>query len=915
MPYVTKTDEILTGGVNLLSPSDQLRDEHALVVQNFRSDEHGALHSRPGSDRYLTISAGANIHSMSHSGGGPSFYLGVDNQLYREASSIDSGYDGKPLGIVGFRRFAWIMSPAKQRKDDASTLTAWLPDKPAGKPVATPTSLDAITIAAMESSEAWVTDDQLDKPNPYFDNTKIAEGATSLRFVTDAAGTPSATLTFGLPKDLSIGGRQNDEDVVTLWINCLDARQVDNVVLLVDVDDGTFSQNFYTATIAQEALNPAGQEWSDISVIRKLPEGDVTRRIGFTRTGDDSTKDWTTVSAIKISAQVNEATQLHFDQCFISGGISGDLEGEYRWVVTFENEEGHETNPSEISETVRLDRQYAALSAIPTPTPGQGVTRRNIYRGGGSLTAFYRVGVLNDDVSTAWTDKVSDDDATALGIILEIDHDPPPPAQGLAGPYFEKLLAWNSGRTADQDKQFKNRLWWCKTSRPWYWPGSDNAAAGNHVDVGEDGEDILDVQPHKRVAWIYKTGSIWRLVGDPDDGELEQTNAHIGVAGALAVANAGAVDYFVGANGNGIFSFNGDREERVSAAIDPIFRGQYVRLYDGTYAAPVDADNAWRIATGYAYGKVYVSYPTPGSPSGANSETVILDTRTGRWYQYKLGADFQSTGFTSFTYSTSTGQLFGATLDGNVLTLEPMGSGINVDDFGGNNREIPLVYQSGYRNQGLPDNEKLYEDVIIEHNTSFIPAGGTGALLTLTAYFNKGASNVVLGQIRSSAPSRTTFQINAGLGQRAYDISIRIAGDNTNSEVVLSKIFIHYKVEPRLGKSYDSGVLDSGTDQVKQLEELEFELEASEQLDWKVYSDMPGGDLTLKAAAPLISPATRKTSNIYLTTPVEGKRLRITIGSVGDFRLYSGRARIKPIGEYIDGALGDFWDSGELMLT
>lgn len=935
MPFDRETDKVLAGGLNLLAGADLAGQDEALVLQNWRP-EAGRLHSRRGSHRHLTIPTPGYIHTISHSGGTPSVYLGIDTELYRGNSSIQAGFDRRPLGIVGFQQYAWVMNQNVQRKDDGSTVSRWLPDRPAGKPTATAQAQDKKNLSLFESSESWTTLGATDSPTPFFDGPTSQEGASSLRLITEAAGSARADGT-PLTSDFGMGGEQNDDDLFKIWLFATNPAAIQNVHVMVDVNDGTFEQDYYRFTISGADLNLAWTTWSEVAFFRKrrviprpppeppfpdtgepqqLPqvdEGEIVDRIGFDRQGNTPGKDWSTAQKVRVQVDASEALQFHFDNFHVLSTVTGPFNGEYDWAVTFVNKEGHETNPSDFSSPVQFDAQFARLTGIPVSNGTQGVTKRRIYRRGGLQAATVRVGEINDDITTTFEDKVSEDDATALGIRLESDHDPPPAARGLVGPYFERLLAYNSAA-------HRNRLWWTPTSRPWYFRGSDDPDDGDWVDVGEDGEDLVFVSTHKRTAWLYKTGSIWRLVGNPDDGDLEPTNAGIGVVGPQAVAEGDGVDYICARDG--VYVFNGDQARKISEAVDPLFRGQYVELSAGpgaVYAPPLDPEHLDRVTLAYAYGRLYVSYPALGrSGTGQqlqnNSDTLIYDTLSGRWHAHKLASAFTSTGFTALHFSKVSGALLAATLDGNVLSLEQGGS---LDDLNGNNRSIPLIYQSGYRFQGVPDNDKRYEDVVIDFNTSFIPAGGPGASLTVKAYFDYGASNVTLGTIQGGVQARKTFRINAGKGKDARNIAIRIEGDTT-SEVTINEITVHFYGLPRLARSYDSEVLDLGSALVKEFDELEIEIEPSSlaSLAWEFHSDMPDREVKARLTGTIMPDSlVRKVYPIPFSSVIQGRRFRVLMS--GDpFRLYNIRVRRKSeSGVYFDGAAGESWESSDLSFV
>jgi hypothetical protein len=280
---------------------------------------------------------------------------------------------------------------------------------------------------------------------------------------------------------------------------------------------------------------------------------------------------------------------------------TGTLGGTVRYYVTYDTADGHESNPSPVSADVSDTAASFGVTLSDIPTSGDPqVTMRRIYREGGQLPGPYRVHTLADNTTTTWTDDGTNDDeliVRAPGILLEFDHDPAPEAQGLAGPYFHRLLVFASGG-------HPNRLWYTPQMMPWYFPGSDDDAEGNWVDVGELAEAIVAVSVRPRYCVIYKEKSIWRLVGDLENGVLEQTNSDTGLIGRRAWAQCGSFDVFQGKEG--LHRFNGDTAEKITDNLDPIFKGMTAGSI--IKRRPVEEDGREFACMAFKHGRLYYSY-------------------------------------------------------------------------------------------------------------------------------------------------------------------------------------------------------------------------------------------------------------------------------------------------------------------
>lgn len=940
MSYKSEPHKLLSGSWSLLPPPDLVRPPDALLMENWRVDQAGCLRSRPGMEQVAAVPNQAPVHTLFRRGAHR--YAGAGSSLYRftgaggQAVELASGMEGQPVGTASFQGYAWIMSPTVQGKDDGSSFTAWAPAAPTAAPLASPGAQEVRRISGFNQAEegnAWsVRGPDGEAAELHWDADNKVEGESSLWIPLNPAGTWQAERE--LRADLGIDGQQRADDKCRIWVNCSDPSKIERIDLLVDINDGTFNADYYVATITPLHLSPQRWAWTCVEIYRAFdaqaalaanPEyaalqqelreleqqeqaryeeygygweqqrmeairerlralaEEVQRTLAFRRVGTTPGKDWSTVAAVRIQVVASQPCDVNFDAWEFYGGLNASLEGEVFYMVTFDTADGHETNAGPASEPVRVNKQAVTLSDIPV-SPDPQVTRRHIYRGGGTLGGIYRVGTIWDNSTTTFIDRLPDDQAV-LCKMLETDRDPPPAARGLAGPYFGKLLAYNS-------PEHRNRLWWSKVNQPTCWPGA-GGTEGNWEPIGDDDEEILCVTTHKRLAIIYKERSIWRLVGDPDDesAALEQTNSNVGVLGPRAVADAGSLDYFVGPGG--IYAFDFDRERKISEKLDPIFKGQWTRLADGISVPPISSDPQCRRRSVLVYARdlLYFSYPEEGRPWP--SVTIVYNPRTEQWVSMRTAAELGG-GFTALDYDPYSDELLAANAAGQVFAC-----GYGETDAG---QAISVRYLSGYHNQGLPDHDKLYEDLVVEHDTG-------GEPLTVKVFWDD-ATQQALGSIHSRGRACSVLQINGGRGRRARNAAVLIEGD-ISKQAVIYGIFLHWQPEPRLARSWDSGVQDLGTDQAKEIDGLELDVEATGELSWSLYGDLPDGKLSLRSSGTIAGTGERSTLRRTFGL-VEARSLRLYLSADKPFRLYGVRLRARPIGEWFDGARGEFWESGEL---
>lgn len=594
--------------------------------------------------------------------------------------------------------------------------------------------------------------------------------------------------------------------------------------------------------------------------------------------------DWGAVSRMVVEVNVSDVCDFHLDRARFIGGMSGVIEGEVSFYVTYGNEDGHESNPSDPSEPIVLKRQSATLSIPVSPDPQ--VDRRYIYRIGGGLNSPpYRVLVVWDNVSTTCITTMGNAEAQTNNERMRQDNGLPPPARGLVGPYLGRLIAFNS-------VEYPNRYWYTPVAEPHKWEDANDPDEGSWEDVGEAYEEIVGATAHKRTFWLYKSKSIWRVAGDPDTSVAEQTNSNVGLASERAIVNAGSVDYFYG--GEGIYSFNGDFAESISEMIDPIFKSDYVQL-GNVDIAPINREYAHTCVMGLVNGRLRFSYPEPGKTSP--SCTLECDLKTKRWYFYRCGIG--DGGFTALAYEGTGNQILGGcNVPGGsrLFTLE--------DEWSDGGNGIPIIWQSRYLDQGAPNTEKTYSDVVVDFRTA--GAQQQPAAITVEAIFDNGTS-VVLGSIFSASRTTYVFSLNNGDGIKGMNFAVRITGTVT-SQVFIYGVFVHWYIEARKGKSFDTGVVDLAGGGPADTDVFEAEVTTTAALGWKVLTDLPGAVITQRQAGNIAHVAGRRSEPVRFSQPYSGRRGRLVFNSSGLFQLHSLRQRVRQIGEFIDGAKGQVWN-------
>lgn len=586
-----------------------------------------------------------------------------------------------------------------------------------------------------------------------------------------------------------------------------------------------------------------------------------------------------------------------------NGAISTLPNGTYTYYVTYESaDQSLESNPSPVSNAVTVSSSAVALTSVPVSADSR-TGRRNIYASGGNLGQPYLVGAINDNSSTSITISIPDLEATNNGVVMPTDHDGPPAASGMAGPHFARLYAWSTAANV-------NRLFYTDPDLPQYWPGANDPAVGNWVDVGAEGESIIWCTVHGNLLVIYKERSIWMLIGDPSTGTLVCVRDGLGLSGQFAVTEAGAIDYFVGPNN--LYKFDMDRVAETGGAIQPLFNASSTNTGPITppgsilYGTAYNATNIYpyAVSLGYSMGKLYIGYAEQGSAT--QYCLLVYHEESDRWFYHRN----MISGATAW---------FGFLFDGQVMvgltgSVGGAAKGYNLDDFRSFFTQDPgpvtidCYYQSHYEDCGLPDNQKNWLDLVIDYefagsDTASVYVGYDGGATALAPI---GGALAGTGRKTASYPIGTD-------GKLAKSISVAITA-SANSLLIIHNIYLYYYEEARIANAASTIPTDLGSPKVKQCKELQLDIDASGgAVSVNLYSDLPGNALAVRQTPTVAMNAGRAVMK-YPFSVTEGFLWRLALTGF-NFRLYSARLLMRPIGTYVEAyeaAAGFVWDSMEL---
>src|SRR5581483_12009697 len=129
MAFEPLTLPIVPKGLNLVPPGDQVAEGDCLALTGWWPGSAGRLQQARGWVTKSGAGSAPNLDTLAECNG--RIYYGGNGYLYqigRDTGSpayIDSGYDGKPLGVCAYQGFLWTMNQTKQSRDNGTQVMPW----------------------------------------------------------------------------------------------------------------------------------------------------------------------------------------------------------------------------------------------------------------------------------------------------------------------------------------------------------------------------------------------------------------------------------------------------------------------------------------------------------------------------------------------------------------------------------------------------------------------------------------------------------------------------------------------------------------------------------------------------------------------------------------------------------------------
>jgi hypothetical protein len=865
---------VLAGSLNVLTPSDKTPENDAIDLLNFRVDQAGVLRGTEAFSTLVNVALNVPVHTLMRLdtftttkayakglltidfGGSPAYLIGAGDKLYCQYTAglaplvlLASGFSGNPLSIVLFNGTFWILDSVKQVKLDSLNLsngsgtivTSWLPAAPT-----TP-------VVAVANTSG---DGPLSGTYTYY-VTYVGRSGVDFSLLESAPG-PGVTLAAagGVVSILGLPYQPNLEGIRLYRSGGSLAHSY-----LVAIFSFVPSQPLWASYLTPDYPN-INQAWWDTRSDALISGVGVVMP---------------TSGAIGAPSAPTAAVSAMSGFPIVSG-----LVGTYQYYLTFVNSAGLETNPSPVSAAVTPSNGMVDLTLPVSPDPD--TVRRRIYRTGGTLGNAYQVTELTDNTTTSFTDGISDLAITELGIAMPTTNDPPPTggtSVGMVGPYLNRLLAWKDGR-----------LFWSQEGVPLFPGSEDGSATGNWADVGLPDDWIVAITLHPRLAVIYKQRVIWRLEGDPDTGTLEGTDASAGALGKNAVANGGTVDYVL--SQDGLFLFDLDQLQKICGKVDPIFTSavNWLALGAQDLSTPI-----WSLAAPFArpFPPVVCAYLNGTVLVSDGVETALLyHVETGRWTRFSTGLGYPITAIapwgSAYEYwiGDSRGNLSAAILPGGGIVA---GS-------------APNVWQTRFLDQGLGDQDKYYQEVVLDAELN-------GKTATVYLFFDNSAAapprSAVLDPFKATFTGTVRQKFYIPLpedldGQPRISVRVELDESLTFVRPAIHGLYIYWSPEARDGVSFGTRVLDFHSEWIKTARRLAIDCKGTITL--AIATDQPG-ELTATVFFKTIDAGpVRNIVQVRLPPNIRGRNWIVSVvtGSQSTARVYSLRAWMRTIGDGGPGA-------------
>ncbi len=331
---------------------------------------------------------------------------------------------------------------------------------------------------------------------------------------------------------------------------------------------------------------------------------------------------------------------------------TGVLSGDYNYKCTFVNTNLVESDVGPKTATFAAAAESVALTSIPVAPQSYGIDTRYIYRTEAGGTEYKYVGVINDNITSSFTDNVADGN---LGVTAPTDNGVPPVYE------FSVTL---QDRIFCNDIANPNYVWYSEITNPYVFKST------NFETFGDNTQDIvkaISVRDNGILVFGVRTKTLWYMPdANPSNwvkivlNDLYGSNSPFGQAaiGNSLIFSATEFGNFVGFG------------EIKGAALQPDVTFQTVQATGSKLMTGKIKDQMDLVQTGYVdkiaaityKDNVYISV-TYGAGATTNNRIYVIDfdiTNLGRKQKFALAP---WTGINAAQFTIFGGDLYCSTSD------------------------------------------------------------------------------------------------------------------------------------------------------------------------------------------------------------------------------------------------------------
>jgi hypothetical protein len=494
----------------------------------------GTLTALTGAGKNLTESWKETLPHMAQKAGDLLFITNQDQYLIGHGNTLCK-YDGNEITRWG------LLAPGDEPNTTFTfgSVGATPPTGPNDSWI--PTNGTAVTnsVTTRDGSSILVTKTSTVTTQCYIERAIIGTG-----LIANTADTAAVRLFVFIPLGQLSNLASSNAIVITMS---------SDVTLNAGITVPNFATNKYVWTFKVGELF---EGWNELQLGFSVTSSDVAFDSHLAITGSPSvgsirsvrcefnSKDNATLPAGIGWSKLNSFARGNVDITEGSAGSVFTAAATYSYKITFGSKHGHESNAGSQSATITLVGSDASLnlSNIPVSTDPQ-VTKRTIYRtvNGGSEWIF--VDVINDNVTTTYSDVFNDDSlgegTPPLAGDVSSDNSPPPQA-GI-------IKFWKHTMFLAGDPENPTAI---------YWSNPDDVEGVPQLNTATLDSVVTAIYETYSALIVATDLGLWQVTGDSPDFRLDKIINNIGCVGKRAAGETRVDGWMVDRDGMRLFDAN-----------------------------------------------------------------------------------------------------------------------------------------------------------------------------------------------------------------------------------------------------------------------------------------------------------------------------------------------------------------------